>query len=83
MSLNREVKSFGMPWEEQYGYAQAVRVDNTIYVSGQLSHDEHGSIVGPAPLDSMGKIVDTRTWKHRCARPMPTPKRFFICSELP
>jgi hypothetical protein len=35
-----------MPWEETYGYAQAVRVGDTIYVSGQLSHDDAGNIIG-------------------------------------
>lgn len=58
MALRKEIKGFGMPWEDQYGYAQAVKVDDTIYVSGQLSHDEHGNVVGPAPLDDTGKIRD-------------------------
>ena len=56
MALSKEVKGFGMPWEEQYGYAQAVKVDDTIYVSGQLSHDDQGNMVGPAPLDDSGRI---------------------------
>jgi len=47
-----------MPWEEQYGYAQAVKVDDMIYVSGQLSHDDHGNMVGAAPLDDSGRIRD-------------------------
>ena len=46
MALRKEVKGFGMPWEEQYGYFQAVKVGDTIYVSGQLSHDEQGELVG-------------------------------------
>ena len=58
MALSKDVKGFGMPWEEQYGYAQAVKVDDTIYVSGQLSHDDHGNIVGSPPLDDNGKIRD-------------------------
>src|SRR5215469_17726928 len=58
MSLYKDVKEFGMPWEEQYGYAQAVKVDDTIYVSGQLSHDNQGNMVGPAPLDATGRILD-------------------------
>jgi len=56
MALSKDVKGFGMPWEEQYGYAQAVKVDDTIYVSGQLSHDDQGNMVGPAPLDDSGRI---------------------------
>jgi enamine deaminase RidA (YjgF/YER057c/UK114 family) len=58
MALHKEVRGFGMPWEEQYGYAQAVKVNELIYVSGQLSHDDQGNMVGPAPLDDMGRIVD-------------------------
>jgi enamine deaminase RidA (YjgF/YER057c/UK114 family) len=58
MALLKDVKGFGMPWEEQYGYAQAVKVDDTIYISGQLSHDDQGNIVGPAPLDDSGRIRD-------------------------
>ena len=58
MALRKDVKGFGMPWEGEYGYAQAVRVDDTIYVSGQLSHDDQGNIVGAAPLDDSGKIRD-------------------------
>ena len=56
--ISKEVANLGVPWEEQYGYAQAVKVGDTIYVSGQLSHDEQGEMVGPAPLDADGKIAD-------------------------
>ena len=58
MALHKDVKGFGMPWEDQYGYAQAVKVGNTIYVSGQLSHDDHGNMIGAAPLDDSGRIRD-------------------------
>ena len=58
MTLRKDVKGFGMPWEEQFGYVQALNVDDTIYVSGQLSHDELGNLVGAAPLDGRGKIRD-------------------------
>jgi len=47
-----------MPWEDQYGYAQAIKVGDMIYVSGQLSHDEQGNMVGPAALDDSGRIRD-------------------------
>ena len=46
MTISKEPKSLGMPWEKEYGYSQAVKVDNTIYVSGQVSHDDKGNIVG-------------------------------------
>jgi enamine deaminase RidA (YjgF/YER057c/UK114 family) len=58
MALHKEVKSFGLPWEGQYGYVQAVKVDDTIFVSGQLSHDDDGRMVGAAPLDERGNIRD-------------------------
>jgi enamine deaminase RidA (YjgF/YER057c/UK114 family) len=54
----RQVASLGMPWEAAYGYAQAVKVGDTIYVSGQLSHDDQGNMVAPAPLDAEGRIKD-------------------------
>lgn len=56
---DRSVASLGMPWERTFGYAQAVRVRNTIYVSGQLSHDDSGNLVGPAPLDAAGHVTDS------------------------
>ena len=36
----------------------SVRVGDTIWVSGQLSHDNEGNIVGPAPVDAQGRILD-------------------------
>ena len=42
----KEQASLGMPWEEQYGYAQAVKVGDTIYLSGQVSHDDEGNFEG-------------------------------------
>ena len=50
MTISKEAKSLGMPWEKEYGYSQAVKVDNTIYVSGQVSHDDKGNIVGRADM---------------------------------
>ncbi len=58
MMLHKEVKTLGMPWESQYGYVQAVKVNDTIYVSGQLSHDDRGNMIGAAPLDDSGNIRD-------------------------
>ena len=50
MAINKDAKYFGMPWEKEYGYSQAVKVDNTIYVSGQVSHDDNGNIVGAGDM---------------------------------
>ncbi len=56
--MTKEVENLGVPWEDAYGYVQAVKVDNTIYISGQLSHDGDGNMVAPAPVDSDGRITD-------------------------
>jgi enamine deaminase RidA (YjgF/YER057c/UK114 family) len=53
----RRIENFGVPWEASYGYAQAIQVGDTIYLSGQLSHDEDGSFVAPAPLDENGQVT--------------------------
>lgn len=52
MTINKETKSLGMPWEKEYGYAQAVKLGNTIYVSGQVSHDDRGNIVGRGNMEA-------------------------------
>lgn len=56
MVTKKQGQGFGMPWEDEYGYAQAVKIDDRIYVSGQLSHDDEGNFVAPAPLDEEGRI---------------------------
>lgn len=58
MPIRKEARQLGMPWEQSYGYVQALRVGDTIWVSGQLSHDDEGNIVGPAPVDRDGHILD-------------------------
>lgn len=55
----RQVAHFGVPWEKVYGYAQAVRVGNTIRLAGQLSHDESGNFIG-APEPGTG-VTNTTT----------------------
>jgi 2-iminobutanoate/2-iminopropanoate deaminase len=51
MTINKETKSLDMPWEKEYGYAKAVKVGDTIYVSGQVSHDDKGNIVGRGDME--------------------------------
>jgi enamine deaminase RidA (YjgF/YER057c/UK114 family) len=51
MAISKEAKSLGMSWEKEYCYSQAVKVDNTIYVSGQVSHDDKGNIVGKGSME--------------------------------
>ena len=51
MAISKEAKSLGMSWEKEYGYSQAVKVDNTIYVSGQVGHDDKGNIQGQGNME--------------------------------
>jgi 2-iminobutanoate/2-iminopropanoate deaminase len=46
MAISKESTSLGMPWEQEYGYAQGVIIGDTIYLSGQASHDGRTTIVG-------------------------------------
>ena len=47
---------FGVPWEDAYGYVQAVRREDTIYVAGQFAHDGE-EMIAPAPLDDRGQVT--------------------------
>ena len=57
-TTSKELEYYGVPWEAAYGYAQAVKSGDLIFVSGQLSHDEAGNFIAPALLDDSGKAVD-------------------------
>lgn len=46
MTVRSKEFVFGMPWESLYGYSQAVQAGDTLYISGQLSHDSTGAFVG-------------------------------------
>ena len=41
-----ETFAYGVFWEEEYGYSQAIRAGSTIYISGQLAHDAEGQFIG-------------------------------------
>ena len=60
---------FGVPWEDVYGYVQAIKHGDTIYLSGQLAHDGP-DLVAPAPLDEHGNVTDSPTDR----RPRCTPR---------
>jgi enamine deaminase RidA (YjgF/YER057c/UK114 family) len=71
-----------MPREEQYGYAQPVKVDDAIYVSGQLSHDDRGNMVGAAPLDDSGRIRDYSNMEAQTRQRYANAKKRLISSAL-
>ncbi|MFC5099305.1 RidA family protein [Kibdelosporangium philippinense] len=43
--------NFGVPWEDSYGYSQAARAGNMVYISGQLSHDAAGNFIGEGDFE--------------------------------
>lgn len=45
--IEKDVRSLGAPWEKGAVYSQALKSGDTIYISGQLGHDEKGNLVGP------------------------------------
>ncbi len=51
MPIDKEAKSLNMPWEQEYGYSQAVKVGDTIYLSGQVSHDDEGNPLGEGDME--------------------------------
>jgi 2-iminobutanoate/2-iminopropanoate deaminase len=63
MTINKETKSLGMPWEIEYGYAQAVKVGDTIWLSGQVSHDDRGRIVGLRDMEAQMRQAYTNIQK--------------------
>lgn len=75
MPIQKEARNLGMPWEQAYGYAQAVRVGDTIWLSGQLSHDDEGNIVGPAPVDEKGRILDHGNMRIQMTRSYANAKK--------
>ncbi|RCV50137.1 RidA family protein [Marinitenerispora sediminis] len=57
MRSSVQVEKFGVSWEGVYGYVQAIRRGDTIYLSGQLAHDGE-RLVAPAPVDAEGRVTD-------------------------
>ena len=51
MSNQFQPFGFGMPWEEAYGFSQAIRSGSTLYISGQLSHDMEANFVGEGDFE--------------------------------
>jgi len=51
MDLALRSYSFGMPWEQRFGFTQAIQAGPTLYISGQLSHDMAANFVGDGDFE--------------------------------
>lgn len=49
--------SSGAVWEDKVGYSRAVRVGNTVEISGTVASDEKGSVVGPNDAYEQTKYI--------------------------
>ncbi|CAN5479260.1 hypothetical protein BH11BAC5_BH11BAC5_11570 [soil metagenome] len=38
----KQIQRMDMPWEKDYQYAQGVKSGNTVWLAGQLGHDDKG-----------------------------------------
>jgi len=51
VAIEKRAENHGMPWEKDYGYSQALKVGDTIYLAGQVGHDDKGEIVGQSNIE--------------------------------
>lgn len=46
----RQVIDPGFAWDDEYGYAQCVRVGDMLYLAGQMPVDQDGALVGEGDI---------------------------------
>ena len=49
---DKEVRNFGNFMEDAYGFAQAVKVGDTVYVSGQTAFRDDGTVAGVGDMET-------------------------------
>lgn len=57
MSDDREALHGGKPWSEKYTYVPAVRVGNTIHLSGTTGTDDNGVITAPGDIEAQTRQI--------------------------
>lgn len=54
-TVQKEIQKLGMPWEDEFGYAQAVKLGNTVWIAGQVGHDNKGVLA--SGMDAQMKLA--------------------------
>lgn len=75
VNSRKKFANHGVSWERGFGYNQAVQVKDTIYLSGQLSHDSKGNFIAPAELDGAGRPVDYSQMEQQIRQTYVNAKR--------
>jgi enamine deaminase RidA (YjgF/YER057c/UK114 family) len=57
MTVEREALYGGKPWPPTYTFVPAVRVGNTIYLSGATGTDENGVITAPGNIEEQTRQI--------------------------
>lgn len=52
---NPKTYNHGVDWEEAYGLTQGYSINDTIYISGQFSHDLQGQFVGEGDFEAQAR----------------------------
>ena len=75
-AVRKEAAYHGVLAEDDYGYAQVIKIGNTIHVSGQLSQDDKGLKDVPArSMTAGGKPADFSMMAEQMRVTMPTLQR--------
>ncbi len=61
----RNAANFGVAWQSDYGYIQAIQIKDTIYIAEQIGHEEKGNFVAPAAHDAEGRPIDYSQMEHQ------------------
>ena len=54
---DREPVFGGRPWPEHYTYVPALRVGNTVWLSGTTGTDDHGVITAPGDIEEQTRQI--------------------------
>jgi len=57
VTLDREPAFGGKPWSEKYTFVPALRVGDTVYLSGTTGTDENGVITAPGDIEEQTRQI--------------------------